>query len=201
MHTRDPAFPPLLTGHGYSGATDPFELAQDRARAGKLGAGDVAWSRDNALVRFSIVLEPDVSRARAAEILPLTAVALGDCIGALTPPQVAVTFLWPGTILVNGAQVGEVKAALAEAADGDSRDAPPDWLVIGAILRLKRGANEPEPGHTPQFTTLDEEGCTEVTGVELIESATRHFLAWLHRWQSDGFDIVADAWMFRGGRW
>jgi biotin-(acetyl-CoA carboxylase) ligase len=55
-----------------------------------------------------------------------------------------------------------------------------------------------EPGRRPDLTSLVQEGCVEITAVRLLESFARHFLAWLHRWQEDGFAPVRAAWGARG---
>ncbi|MEC9369302.1 MAG: biotin/lipoate--protein ligase family protein, partial [Pseudomonadota bacterium] len=112
MKMPDPTFPPLLKGHAVDSDTDAFDTACARAGAGKLGAGDVVWSRNTYNLDIAIVLEPDVPPAVAAQMMPVCMVAIGDCIGALTPPQVGQTFTWPNLIRINGATAGRVVAAM-----------------------------------------------------------------------------------------
>lgn len=194
MSLPDPTFPPLLTGHAVKGQASPFEEACARAAAGALGAGDVVWSRNASRLDMAIVLEPDVPLERAVQMMPLAMVAAGDCIGALTPPQVGVTFGWPDKINVNGAAAGLVRAGVD---GGAALDEIPRWLVIGIRLRLRREAGEGEPGDTPDVTWLAEEGGGELTRTDLIESYSRHLLTWINTWQDDGFHAVHDSWMFR----
>ena len=78
MHMPDPTFPPLLTGHAVRGNEPAFETACARAAGGELGAGDVVWSRDTALIDLAVILEPDVPLETAVQMLPLAMVALGD---------------------------------------------------------------------------------------------------------------------------
>lgn len=194
MDAPDPTFPPLLKGHDVPGPVSAFEDACKRASSGEIGAGDVVWSRDKANLDMAIVLEPEISLETAVQMLPLSMVAIGDCLGALTPPQVGQTFSWPGTIRVNGARAGIMRAAA-----GGPRDASavPGWMVVGLWLRQSHGDDAREPGETPDQTWLSEEGCEELTRTELIESYSRHFLTWLNNWNEDGFKAVHASWLYR----
>ncbi len=194
MDFPDPTFPPLLKGHDVPGAVEAFEDACTRASSGALGAGDVVWSRSATRIDVAIVLEPDVSLETAVQMLPLSMVAIGDCLGALTPPQVGQTFSWPGTIRVNGALAGTMRAAAGGPKDASS---VPDWMVVGLWLRHLREESDPEPGEVPDQTWLSEEGCEDLTRSELIESYSRHFLTWLNNWNEDGFKSVHASWLYR----
>lgn len=194
MQIADPTFPPLLTGHAVDPPERAFETACARAAAGEAGAGDVLWSRNEARIEIAIVLEPEVGMETAAQMLPLCLVAIGDCLGALTPPQVGVTFTWPNIVCMNGAPAGLFHAAAAPTqGEGDV----PDWMVLALDLHHKREEEDAEPGETPNRTWLSEEGGGELTHAEIIESYSRHFLTWLNMWNDDGFKPVHDSWMFR----
>ena len=194
MHMPDPTSPPLLKGHDVPGTKSAFETACARASSRELGAGDVVWSRHASQIDIAIILEPEVSLESAVQMLPLSMVAIGDCLGALTPPQVGLTFTWPSIIRLNGAHAGVMKAAA-----GGERDASlvPDWMVVGLWLRHKREDKDPEPGEVPDQTWLSEEGCEDLTRTELIESYSRHFLTWLNTWNEDGFKSVHASWLYR----
>lgn len=189
----DPTFPPLLNGHGVDADEDAFGTACRRAADGSLGAGDVVWSRNLFRIEMAIVLEPEVGVETAVQMLPVAMTALGDCIGALTPPQVGVTFIWPNVICINGAPAGEMRAAVG--APGEA--GVPDWMVVGFWLRHIRGPADPEPGETPDITWLGEEGGGELTHAEIIDSYCRHFLTWLNHWNDEGFKPVHESWLYR----
>ena len=170
-----------------------LEGARDGARTGDLGAGDVIWSNNPDAVELAIVLEPDVALAHAAQMLPMTMVAVADSVGALAPPQVGVTVMWPNEMRVNGATVGHVDIVAPACAP----DAVPDWLIVGISLRFRFDDSAPEPGHQRNETALAEEGCDELSSVVLLESFTRHFLTWLNTWQDEGFKPVHQSWLDR----
>ncbi|MGD9830922.1 MAG: biotin/lipoate--protein ligase family protein [Hyphomicrobiaceae bacterium] len=193
-----PRLPPLLVGHGVDATKDPFETAHRRAAEGRLGAGDVVWSRDPLAVRMAIVLEPEVGLEASLQMVPLLMVAVGDSLGVLLPAQIAITFRWPDAILINGGVAGHVRVAVPPSLDGaGSREAAPDWLVVGLSIQLSHDDSRGEPGQRPGETALVEEGGGALSPVRVIESVAGHFLAWLDIWQDDGFRPVHDAWFFR----
>jgi BirA family transcriptional regulator, biotin operon repressor / biotin---[acetyl-CoA-carboxylase] ligase len=70
-------------------------------------------------------------------------------------------------------------------------------LVVGVTVAVTRNPDSPEPGHDPGRTTLQGEGCGDVAVITLLESFSRHFLHWVHRWQEDGFRPLRDAYLSR----
>lgn len=190
MHLPDPEFPPLLTGHAVKAPERAFESAVEGAAGGRLGAGDVMWGRDVDRLDMAIVLEPTVSRQRAVEMLPVTLVAIADSLGALVPPEVAVTFGWPNEIRVNGAAAGGMRLAISSQKPYDD---VPQWLVLGVTLELRRKTRPSDPGLDPDVTDLQEEGCGDITRTELVESVSRHFLSWVHTWETEGFRPVHES--------
>lgn len=193
MHLSDPVFPPLLDGHALKAPQRPFEHACREAERGTLGAGDLVWSRNTARAECAIILEPEVPLATALQMNALTQVALLDCLGALLPPAVGVLHRWPGAILVNAASAGEVRLATPTAAP----DAIPDWLVVGISVRLIHDVQGKEPGELPGQTALAEEGGSEITRTDVLQSFAAHFLTWLNTWQDDGFRPVVESWLSR----
>ena len=193
MSHPDPEFPPLLTGHSIPGRADPLLLAKEGILKEKYGAGDVLWSKSHENVELAIVLEPEVALGNAVQMIPLTMVACGDCLGVLTPPQVGVTFHWPNVIKVNDGSVGEVRAIASATDSGEV----PDWLIVGLKIRLRHSQRNFEPGDDPSVTALAEEGCADLTRSEFIDSFTRHFLTWINHWNDEGFKPVHAAWLYR----
>ncbi len=194
MHLPDPTFPPLLTGHGVSAPNRPFDVAVRQADEGRLTAGDLVWARDTDRLDYAIVLEPDVVGDQAAEMLFLTMVALGDAVGALAPPEVGVYYRWPGGIDVNGANAGRARIAIAPS---QASNAPPPWMVVGLTLAIRSTDRRTEPGQIADRTTLYEEGCAEIDRTQLLESVSRHFLAWVDTWETEGFASVHETWLGR----
>lgn len=194
MHQPDPTFPPLLSGKPVKGAPGPFGEACAEAARGTAGAGDVFWGRTTSELKLAIVLEPEVEAARSLQMVFALMVAFGDAFGAIGPPEVGVFYRWPLGFMLNAAEIGGARAALpAGAAPGDV----PDRLVVGLDVKMRRGDHDEEPGHDLARTTLEDEGCGDITRTELIESLCRHFLVWVHTWNDDGFKPVHDAWMAR----
>lgn len=188
----DPTFPPLLSGVPVRERKDPVLRAARAAMATEAGAGDLFWSRDTDRVALALVLEPDVPRERCQEMMFLMMVAFGDAFGATAPPEVGLHFTWPQGILVNGAQAGRARLRLPPAGEE-----PPPWLVVGLEVTIRPDERGPEGGEAPDRTTLWDEGCGELDRTRLIESAARHALSWLHRWEEDGFAAIHADWLGR----
>ena len=181
----------MFQAYAVTADLDPFERAVDLAKAGT-DAGTLLWSARQDLYECAIVLAPENSLEMSLPVIMTASLGLGDALGALVPPVVAVTFGWPDRIELNGAAVGKVRLILPET---PNPTAIPDWLVVGFNLAnagyWQAGMNEGR-----QTTTLGEEGC-KIDLVDLLEAFSRHFLAWINRWQSDGVQPVQQAWMSR----
>lgn len=181
--------PPLLEGHRVEAGRDVLGRAVSRAADGRLGAGDLVWADDPATIDAALVLEPEVKRGACAQIVPLAAVAFGDALGAIGPPEVAVTCRWPDVLLVNGAEAGRLSLRMPS---GD-----PDWLVLGLYVAVRPDERKAEPGLDTSRTTLWDEGCGEIETRDLLSAFARHFVAALHGWEQDGFGPVHRAWTAR----
>jgi BirA family transcriptional regulator, biotin operon repressor / biotin---[acetyl-CoA-carboxylase] ligase len=191
MHLPDPVFPPLIRGYDVRAPEQAFASAVSGAQTGEFGAGDLVWARGAAKLECALVLEPEVAPARAAEMIAVSLVAFGDCFGALSPPEVALTFEWPTVIKVNGGRVGAVRAAMS--AEQDEEGAP-RWMVVGLGIDLHHAdRRNGEPGKTPDVTNLYEEGCGDMTRTQLLESFSRHLMTWVHLWETEGFREVHGA--------
>jgi BirA family transcriptional regulator, biotin operon repressor / biotin---[acetyl-CoA-carboxylase] ligase len=190
MHLEDPQFPPLLKGHAVKAPKRPFTEACRLVRASELSAGAALWGRNTARAEFAVVLEPEVALERALQMGPLLMVALGDCLGSLCPPKVAVQYRWPGGILLNGALAGEVRLAAPRVLASEI----PAWLVVGADLDI---AAPREDRQEWSKTSLSEEAGPDITRTDILQSLAPHFLTWLNTWQEEGFRPVHDQWLFR----
>ncbi|MBX2856816.1 MAG: hypothetical protein KTR21_17650 [Rhodobacteraceae bacterium] len=188
-----PSFPPLLTGVGLPAGVDPLAKAATAAGSAEgVEAGTIFWSEREDAMDAAIALAPETPLAESMAMVLVALNGLGDSLGALTPPEVAVTWEWPDLIKVNGARVGVLRA------DAATRDtaAVPDWLAVGVTLQLAPISGA-EPGEDPTITALWEEGCVDLTRTRLLESWSRHMLVWINRWMDDGFRPVHDSWVGR----
>jgi biotin-(acetyl-CoA carboxylase) ligase len=190
MHLDDPHFPSLLKPHAVRAPVRPFAEACRLARSGRLGAGDVVWSRNTARAELAIVLEPEIALGQALQMVPLMMVALGDCLGALCPPKVAISYRWPQAILLNGSAAGEVRTACPRGAS----DRIPDWLIVGVVLDIAAPKRERKDWSR---TSLEEEAGPGISRTDVLQGLAAHFLKWLDTWQEQGFRPVHDNWLFR----
>ena len=183
----EPLFPPLYNPVAVDGAIDPFDKAASLAALGCDG-GTLVHGIMLDRFRAAIVFAPEVPLEDAMAMFCVCGVGFSNALGALAPPEVAVHLQWDGTIRVNGARCGGMRAR----ASTTDPEAIPDWLVIGIEIPLIMASDS--PGLTPDRTALLLEGCGDVDAVILLESWSRHTLVWINRWSDDGNQPLHAEW-------
>ncbi len=189
-----PVFPPMFRPFAVTPELDPFDRCLSVAAEGA-EAGTLLWSIGQDACECAVVLAPEQPLEQSLPVVLVTMLAIGDALGALIPPVVAVTYGWPDRIEVNLGVVGGVRMANAETT---SPEDIPDWLVVGFGIAIRgKWADDREPGDDVSRTTLQEEGCGEVQAIDLLEAFSKHFLGWINRWQEEGVEPVQKAWLAR----
>lgn len=181
-----PHFPPLITGHELKAGQSPARKAASGAAKGKFGAGDLLWVHDKDTLDYAIVLEPDVDRVKSFDMVFAQMVALGDAIGAIAPPEVAITHHWPNLILANGAVIGKVSVIMGD----DEADGCPRYMVLATEIAVRPKVADTNPGYDRNHTTLWDEGCGDLDALQVLDSTARHFMTWVHTWEEEGFQTV-----------
>ncbi len=193
MHVEDPRFPPLLTGHGVKAPLSAFEAACQGANSARYGAADLLWARNTSRIELALVLEPEVSRRVALQMVPVFELAVIEALGALMPPKTSVLLRWPLELLVNAGVVGRFRFAAARC----DEESVPDWMVVGVEIALLGDAGGGEPGDTRDRTTLINEGSGEHTRSDFLEVISAYALSWINTWQDGGQRAFADSWVGR----
>jgi biotin-(acetyl-CoA carboxylase) ligase len=170
---------------------DAFEHAVKVAR--DEGAGTMVFVGRFDLAEFAVVLEPDEPLRIARRAFYAGCVALADALAAHAPPEKPISFDWPDAIRVDGGLVGG--ARLAWPADA-AEDAPPDWLVFGAMIRTV-SLSDGDPGLRPLEAALEEEGFSDLGAGRLMQSFARHLMVITDAWQEHGFAAVAKEYIKR----
>lgn len=143
------------------------------------------WSPREDRFQAALVLQPGEPMTVAVLALYLGMLALGDALGSLLAPGIDVTFIWPNRINLNGGALGTVEI---DAPLGTGPQSTPDWVLLSFDLAIS-GEIEDKTA-----TTLQEEGCFDVSSVDLLESLARHALVWSNRWHDDGFAPLRPSW-------
>ena len=172
-----------LAGEGAEEGTLVWAREQTKGR-GRRGR---AWLGQSGNLYFSLVLRPERPLSEAAQLGFIAALALNEAIGSVAPPMIEVEFKWPNDVLLNGRKGAGI---LLEARAGEGGLL--DWLVLGIGVNV---AGHPEDADFPATSLRYEGAGAEVTPVALLESFTRHFMAWTQRWLDDGFAPVRQSWL------
>ncbi|MEO1773697.1 MAG: DUF4444 domain-containing protein [Pseudomonadota bacterium] len=189
----EPVFPPRLRGER-ADSQSPIDLACQRAAIG-IDPGLITWRISAERIEAAIVLAPEQPLAAAMGVVLTIGNAFADALGALSPPEVAVQYDWPGGLRINGGRAGEITA---RAATTDPA-AEPDWLVVGIAVNILPPA-APTGDIETDTTGLMAEGCGEVGPVALIESWSRHSLVWLNRFEEEGLAPIHRDWTGKAWR-
>ena len=190
-----PQLPPLLKAVAVSSDHNVHDKAIALAASSEVGT--VFYSEAADRMHIAVVLGPEVAVPDAGQMLFAMMIGIGDAIGALAPPEVAVSYQMPGYILLNKGRAGVVRMAVDSAAGADL---VPDWMVVSAEVMISSddaGAENWRQSSEYEHTSLTEEGGGHISRTRLVESCSRHFLVWINRWQDDGFRPLFDAWMHR----
>ena len=94
-----PQLPPLLNAVAVPVGHDVH--AKAIALAATSDVGTVFYSEAVDRMHIAVVLGPEVAVAEASQMLFAMMIAVGDAVGALAPPEVAVSYQMPGYILLN----------------------------------------------------------------------------------------------------
>src|SRR5215470_3030833 len=116
-------------------------FAHAKLIAAEAGAGTLVHVGRFDLVEFAVVLEPEERLRTARRALYAGLAALADALAACAPPEKPISFDWPDAIRIDGGLVGGGRLAWPSGADDN---APPTWLVFGAMIRtVALGEEEP----------------------------------------------------------
>ena len=160
-------------------ADDLWPLALAAAAAGE--PGSVFWDGSAGCCRAAFVFEPDRS-IDAGALLDLGLLALFDAIALLAPPRLPLTIALPDRLMVDGATVATLRAAIGPGL-------VPTWAVLG--LDVAVDLQGPSPGERPDRTCLAEEGFGAVTPAQVLEYTSRSLLGWIDAWREEGPAILA----------
>src|SRR5215468_7224663 len=160
--------------------------------AAEEGAGTLVYVGRFDLAEFAVVLEPEEPLKTARRALYAGLAALADALAVHAPPERPIAFDWPDAVRVNDGLVGGARLAWPAGAD---ENAPPAWLVFGAMIRTVGLGGE--PGLHPLTAALEDEGFDELGTGRLVESFARHLMVAIDSWQERGFDDVARAYLAR----
>lgn len=154
------------------------------------GAGTLVWTRRFDLVEVAVVLEPEEPLATARRAIFAGMNAAADSLAAHCPPEKPITFAWPDTIMLDGGLIGGMRLAWPT---GAAEDQPPQWLVLGLMMRLMMHAGPASRDHT----SLEAEGFDILEPRLLIGSFARHLMVHFHTWRESGFKPIGADYLAR----
>ena len=166
-----------------AGAPDGLAVVARRQTTGR-GRRGRRWESPEGNLYVSLLLRPDRPLAEAALLSFVAAVALGEAVAAMLPPEAPIAFKWPNDLLVGGAKCAGM--LLESSAAGAGRL---DWLIVGVGVNL---ASHPE-GLPYPATDLAAAGAPAPTPDAALETFLERFAHWRDIWSRRGFAPVRRA--------
>lgn len=192
--TNVPEAPPIYRTVPLPAGADAAAEAAHAAAAGADPA-TLFWVDRADRAQCAVVLSPAEPLQSCAQMVHVGMTALGDALGAVLPPLVVLSYRLPNTILLNDAALGVIRACRPVAS---ASDAVPDWLVVAIDIGVTRFPDGSAEAADLSLTTFEDEGCMGVSTGEINGAFARYLLAWIDRWQKDGFEPVRKSWLSRG---
>lgn len=185
-----PAFPP-----GFVGAAVPDDALAAAVLRAKAGAdpGTILWSTRRDRVECAVVLADGEPLAVTLRALLTGSLALHDALAAHSPPELPIALAWPDQVFVNDGLVGGVRLIWDESAL--RADDVPAWVVLAVQAAGIGPPGNLAPGRDKDRTNLAEEGFGDVPPAAIVDSFARFLLAWMNRWEEDGFAAVRKGWI------
>lgn len=193
---RLPALPPIFTPMLATPPASVLDVALATIARGEDATGTVVVADRVDIADAAFILGPERPLMDALKVVHVMMVAITDALGAIIPPQIAVTFGWPDRVMINGALAGGLRMTLPEGLGPDSAkaDPVPDWMILRVSLDVLGEPTDDIPGKPIERTSLLHEGCVDIAPTLVVESIARHFLNWVSKWEADGFDPIRSAW-------
>lgn len=157
-----------------------LEQTAGRGRRGR------TWVSPRGNLYVSLILRPDCSASRAAQLGFVAALAVGGALGAILPRVELLAYKWPNDVLINDRKVAGVLLETELDAAG-----MPRFLVAGVGVNL---ACSPQDTEFPA-TSVVEEGLGTIAPEVMLEEFVQHFQSWEIRWRAEGFAPVRAAWL------
>lgn len=183
-------FPPLFEPHRLGGHADVFAHATRRAT--EVGAGAVFHGGDSSRIAVAVVLEPEEPLLAARRVLFCGMNALAETLATDAPPERPIGFRYPDAVTFDYGLIGGVRLIWPEGAE----DAPPLWLVLGAIVR-RSAPDAAELRRDPSAVSLAEAGLADVAPGDFAARFCRHLLVEIDEWQNVGFKGIGQRYLQR----
>ncbi len=162
--------------------------------AAEEGAGTLVYVGRFDLAEFAVVLEPEEPlQDRAARALCRAHRARRCARGACAAREAHHASTGPTEF---ASMAGSSAAARLAWPQGADENAPPAWLVFGAMIRTVAMGDE-EAGLRPLSSALEDEGFDDLGSGALVESFARHLMVAIDAWQEQGFGEVAKNYLAR----
>ncbi len=175
---------------GEAGEAGPLWITAERQTAGR-GRRGREWVSPSGNFMGTLLLHPQATPRKAAELSFVAALAVHDAVDGLLPPglRAGLKLKWPNDLLHDGKKLAGILLESSGIAGGEIA-----WLAIGIGINL---AQFPEGVEYPA-TSLAALGVADVTPEDALERLAAAFDRRLQQWRDvQGFAAIREAWLAR----
>ncbi len=155
--------------------------------AGK-GRRGRSWVSEPGNLYCSIILKPNCSLAKAAELSFVMALSAASAIESFIRTDIAVQCKWPNDVLIDGHKVAGI---LLETVLSQQNEI--EGLIAGVGINI---AHHPKGTDFPA-TNIHEYGEQSVTVENVLENVCTGVSRWYDIWQTQGFEAIRLDWLNR----
>ncbi len=163
-----------------------------KLQTGGRGRRGNPWKDPGGNMAATLLLRPRMTAKEAAQLTFVSALAVADLAGRFAPAA-EIALKWPNDVLVNR---GKIAGILLESEGQGGR---PDWITVGIGVNLaSKPPGDPAAAFPP--ISLADLGVTPPAPEEALTVLAASFARWLHRYETEGFQPLRDAFLARAAR-
>ena len=172
-----------------AGQTGPLWIVARRQGEGR-GRRGREWVSETGNLYATLLTTTRKAPAEAAQITFVAALAVADLICSFVPAPL-VTIKWPNDVMI------EADKAAGILVESGAHEMGGLWLAVGIGVNLAHAPSGTERAATAIGGHLKGEVRAAPTVAEAIEVLAHHFVIWMDRWDTLGFQPILDAWVAR----
>jgi BirA family transcriptional regulator, biotin operon repressor / biotin---[acetyl-CoA-carboxylase] ligase len=167
-----------------AGEKTPLWIVARHQMAGRGRRGN-AWQSPRGNLAATLLLRPETTAARCAQLSFAAALAVSDMLAGIAPGA-GLGLKWPNDVLADGRKIAGILLESESGPDGKAA-----WLAVGIGINLV--------AHPPELPaiSLAALGVPPPAPKDALLDLAAAFAKWYETWRTRGFAPVREAWLAR----
>ena len=146
------------------------------------------WISEEGNLFVSLLLQPKVALADAAQFSFVTALAVAEALKPVVSEVGTISLKWPNDILLDGRKLGGILLETEPTEDGKGF-----WLIAGIGINVESAPPESEVMFPA--TCLKQAGIEIISAKIVLSRLLPHFVECYDRWMGNGFEEIRQKWL------